>query len=190
MFRTNNMKHPSKSTDYSMDFELAMRQFFGNTAYHIADGAYDPKFMKKWFVRAVRKMKKDVANLDSTTRHKERLMSDLDILETSLKSNDNQWNLIFRLFFLSSRLLGYDYAEGIRYHIPFYYQSHNQHYYSKSNQEKNFNIIEEHSQDTRNTITKRKEIIKSLQEEGYDDFHISLILGITEYQLKKLKKEI
>lgn len=184
------MKKGLNTTDYSMDFELSMRQFFGEQAYHIADQAYDPKYMKRWFIKSVRKMKKDVVKIDTTTRHQERLMSDLDQLEKSIKSSDNQWNIIFRLFFLCSRLLGYDYIGGFSYHIPFYHQTKDQHYWSKAKENKDFHIIDEHSSDLKNTITKQKEIIKSLKSEGYDDFHISLIIGISEYQIKKLKKGI
>ena len=184
------MKKIKPEIDYSMDFEVSMRQFFGNNAYHIADGAGNPKFAKKWLIKAVRRMQKDVIALETTTRHKERLMSDLEQIEKSLKESKNEWHTIFRLFFLCSRFLGYDFADGLKYLTPFYHQTLNQHYYSKNNESSDFNTLEEHSKDIKNAVAKQKEIIKSLRKEGNDDFHVSLVLGMSEYRVKKLKKEI
>jgi hypothetical protein len=135
-------------------------------------------------------MQKEVMRLDTTTRHKERLLSDLERLERSIKGFGNEWDIIFRLLFLCSRLLGYDFAQGIVYNNPVYFQSPSQYYSSRRNVKRDSGSLEERFKDEKNTITKQKDIIKSLEAEGYDDFHIALILGMSEYQIKKLKKEV
>lgn len=184
------MRKAKQELDYSMDFELAMRQFFGDDAYQLAGAAHDEKYVKKWLLKAVRKMQKDVMKLDTTTRHRERLLGDLERLEKYMKASNNEWDIIFRMFFLCSRFLGYDFAQGAIYNSPIYHQSPSQYHWSKRNVSKDYDTLDEHLKDEKNTIKKQKEIIKSLKDEGYDDFHIALILGMSEYQVKKLKKEI
>src|SRR5260221_8765893 len=181
------MKSKDTGVDYSMDFEFAMRQFFGDKAYSTASGAFSLKFVKPWLLRATRKMMKDVEALDSTARHKEMLMSSLERIRESIKNNKNEWEIIFHLFFLCSRFLGYDWIQGARYHIPFYSQTKSQYYWSKRNNSKKFDPLIERQKDEINVIRKQKEIIEQLNSEGYDDFHVSLILGMSEYQVKQVK---
>jgi len=175
--------------DHSMNFELAMRQFFGEKAYHIAGGYNNPKYVKQWLKKAIRKMKKDIMNLDTTSRHKETLINDIGRLERNLKSSD-PFEIIIVLFSICSRFLGYDFLKGEKFNIPIYSQNASQYYWSKILKDSSINYSREQSRIQMNIVRKQKEIIKSLLKEGFDDFQISLVLNVSEYQIKKLKKGI
>ena len=171
----------------SMDFEYSMRQFFGDKAYHISD--YENKQeTRKWLLKALKKMMKDIHNLDTTTRHKERLLDEIKGIEKSIKEKSDPWNIIYRFFKLCSRFLGYDWLKGISYHTPFYYQVSGQYYWSKAYTGEDFTELIYKNND--NTLVKQKELIRQLQKEKYNDFQIGLILGLSEYKVKKMKKEI
>jgi DNA-binding CsgD family transcriptional regulator len=43
--------------------------------------------------------------------------------------------------------------------------------------------------DEKSTLSVKKEIIEQLKVDGMSDFKISLVLKISEYQVKKLRKE-
>jgi DNA-binding CsgD family transcriptional regulator len=42
----------------------------------------------------------------------------------------------------------------------------------------------------KNSISVRKKIINQLRKEGLNDFQISLVLNTSEYQVKKLRREL
>lgn len=176
--------------DYSMSFEIAMRNFFGDSAYHIADSAVRLKAIKEWFQKAIRLMKKRVLSLDTTTRHREILSIKLDSLASeikSLKSAEDTWPIIYSFFSLSASFLGYDYVSGTILHTPFYHQTPAQNYSSKSKSGLGWKILEKQRG---NLMTIKKELISKLKEEGHNTFDISLILNITEYEVKKILKNI
>src|SRR3989338_9108521 len=85
--------------DDSMEFELAMRQFFGDKAYQIAGlaGFGDNLSVKKWLLKAIKQIFKDVNKLDTTSRHKEMMIGDIERLEKEVKKWKNPWSIIYRL---------------------------------------------------------------------------------------------
>ena len=176
--------------DDSMEFELAMRQFFGDKAYQIAGlaGFGDNLSVKKWLLKAIKQIFKDVNKLDTTSRHKEMMIGDIERLEKEVKKWKNPWSIIYRLFFLCSRFLGYDYVKGITYNTPFYYQTPNQYYKTLSYQGKN--SLQEIQKDEKNFKEKQREIISILKREHYNDFKIAMILNTSEYEIKKINRGI
>ena len=44
--------------------------------------------------------------------------------------------------------------------------------------------------DEKNAIAIRQKIVKQLKEEGLSDYHISLVLNVSEYQIQKLRKNL
>ncbi len=173
--------------DYSMDFEHAMMQFFGDRAYHIASGFGNKRYMKDWLKKAARKMMKDVQRLDTTIRHKEMLFMNLEQIEEFLK-NDRPWLVIVELFYLCSRFLGYDYVRGAKYHIPTYSQNYSQYIRSLATKNKDFSIFREDKKIKDKIISNQRKIVKALRKQKLDTFHIALILNTSEYRIKNLLK--
>ena len=181
-------KKNTTSLDFSMEFELSMRQFFGDEGYKLAGVEYSKDIVCKWLQKAIKKMMKDVMEIDTTTRHKERMVGDLEQLLGLTKKSEDPWRIIYRLFFLCSRFLGYDYITGTSYHIPFYHQTRSQNFYSKV--AAGTNDSRDEMKDRENILTKQKGLIEVLKKDGFDDFKIGLILGMSEYKVKKLRKGI
>ncbi len=170
-----------------MDFELAMRQFFGDNAYQIAGfaGFSDNKYVKSWLIKAVKRMLKDANSLDSLPRHKEILIADLEELEKAIKKWNSPWDMIYRLFFICSRLFGYDYCTGIILYTPFWWQNPSQ--YDKTKRYQGNDSLKEWKGDEKNFKTKQRAIIDSLKREGFNDFKIAMILNTTEYEIRKIR---
>ena len=91
-------KQDKNTPDYSMGFEITMKQFFGAKADHIADHCRDDKEVKKWLSKVTKEMMKEVDKIDTTTRHKEMLMSDLEKLEKQIRKWEKLWEMVFVLF--------------------------------------------------------------------------------------------
>ena len=102
----------------SMEFEMAMMQFFGEKAHLIASYANNNQLRKKWLLKAVKIMLKKVDEIDTTTRHKKMLLSEIEDLLVKIKKANNAWAIIYRLFSLCSRFIGYDYLKGGIYNTP------------------------------------------------------------------------
>lgn len=173
--------------DVAMDFEHTMRLLFGEKAYHIADLHGSSTGRREWLSKTVRHLVRDVDALDTTNRHKEMLMSELEAISDILAhSDDASWNLIYRLFRLALRLLGYDYSRGARCHTPTYWQSAGQHLNSVVFE--GGDIMQDYY-DKKSAITVRRSVVLGLKAKGLDDYKIALVLNTTEYQVKKLRRE-
>lgn len=166
--------------------ERTMQMFFGDKAYSIAGTAYNPKERKKWILKLINKLKKHVDKLDVSIYHKKPMFSYLDsFYEEVKKSKDPSWKMIFSLLRLCGSFLGYRGVYSIRpiiFCTPVYSQSKDQRY-----TEKYFNDDLEMLSD-KNAISVKSRLVKQLMDEGLDTFNIGLILNISEYQVKKLKK--
>lgn len=184
------MQADSKSSFYhdnSINFEIGMRLFFGDPAYHIASGAWDEKYVKRWLNRCIKRIYQDVNKLDTTLRHKEMLELELDKIKRDLSKNGNLWDIIINLFRLVGRLLGYDGVEGLKYSTLTYFQTKEQGFLNALIGGKDWREYEKHK---RALFAKRAKMIKELKNGNYSDFEISIILNTTEYQIKKTLKEI
>lgn len=172
---------------YSMKFELAMLLLLGSDASHIAGFAINETIVKKWLRRAIRTIIIDVNNIETTMRHKEMLILDLNSLDELIKTNGNIWEIIFSFFELIGRLLGYDYSNGNKLLTPVYIQSRHQDFWSGLYSGKTYQEIDKIKN---NLIGKRKKIVQKLKKENYSDFEISIIMDTTEYKIKKIFQEI
>lgn len=109
--------------DGGMDFETTVRLFLGDRAYQIAGGENDDKYTREWLLKVAKKMLRSIDVLESTTRHKQMLMTEAEKLIQSLKGkNRSPWTLVYCLFRLCGRLLGFDF-QGSIVHTPIYYQT-------------------------------------------------------------------
>lgn len=169
-----------------LDFEYSMRLLLGNSADHIAGQANIPEYRNKWLRKAVDKMLKMVDSIDTTSRHKERLVSDLNSIRSSFsRAADPTWPLVFRFFSLCGRLLGFDFL-GSRINTPVYHQEYNQYYTELI---KSGGDVMQDYYDKKNFISIRRRLVHELKKEGLNDFQIAMVLNTSEYQVKKLRNE-
>lgn len=172
--------------DTPMDFELTMRLIFGKKAYHIAGAESDPVNRRQWLKKAIRRLLRHVDDLDTTVRHKQMLMSDIDELLAQLKSiKEPSWAIVYRLLRLCFRLFGYDYVRGAKCHTPVYWQTEGQYYTSHILE--GGDVMEDVS-DKNDAISVRHDVVMSLNNQGLSDFKIALVLNTTEYAVKQLRK--
>jgi hypothetical protein len=179
--------------DYSLDFEHCVRQFLGDKAYHIADSVGNDSSVRSWYRKCINKMEKRVDLLDSTARHKEMLMKELNDLDERLKLKKSLGSkeLVIDLFWLISRLFGYDAISGKVYNQAFYHQTYGQYFMELASWKragKSWGEI--NVEEIKNVITWRKAIVRLLKEKGLDENIIAQILNTTEYQIKKMKHNL
>ncbi|MEX2411470.1 MAG: hypothetical protein WD607_08920 [Candidatus Paceibacterota bacterium] len=175
-----------KYSDFPMQFELMCRQFLGDIAYHEANAYGDEKYYKKIIIKCINKLNKDIDALDTTNRHKERILSNIQDLKDALNNGEVDYKEAFTLsFMLISRLIGYDYVVGRKYNTPFYYQTSEQYYDQKVKEGNDWGA--EH-RDKDNFISLRKKVYNYLKNEDCSDFVVAQVLNTSEYQIKKLKK--
>lgn len=170
-----------------MEFEMTVRMVLGDKAYHIADFHSSASGRREWLTKVLRELTKDIDALDTTVRHKQMLMGEVEAVSALLKQeDDSSWSLVYRFLRLVSRLLGYDYVSGARCHSLAYWQTAGQ----------NLNAIVfsggdvmQDYYDKKNVIATRLSVVESLKAQGLSDYRIAVILNTTEYQIKKLRKE-
>ena len=169
-----------------MDFEITVRLFLGDKAYHIAGQENQDKYRREWLLKSAKKVLQSVDDLETTTRHKQMLMTDAEKLIQSLKGKiRSPWISVYRLFRLCERLLGFDFVRGSIVHTPIYHQTREQYYTSQ--------ILEggdalQDYYDQKDAVSMRKGLAEQLKKEGLTDFKIALVLNTTEYQIKKMRK--
>jgi len=174
---------------YEMLFETTIRAFLGDKAYHIAGQVHNVKHRKEWYEKALKKIIGRVQDIDSTTSHKEQLALWSEKALNVLKDKDfRETEFTLYLLRLIGALLGFRGVRGADIATPMYYQTPAQHYTEEVtiNGRDAVNYYEEE----KNSISIRRKIIMQLKKEGLTDYQVSLVLNTTEYQVKKLKREL
>lgn len=172
--------------DCSMQFEMAIRQFLGKEAYHIADFASDPKQVKKYFIKVARKIIKDLSSIDTNPRHKSILILRGESLLRQIKNEHEGLPLILCFLSLVSSLLGYDFLDGKPFHNILFWQDSKQYFDTFLNMQKG-NVSEYFDQE-KNLWKDRSKLIKDLKNKGYDHFQLSIVFNTTEYDIRKTLK--
>ena len=173
--------------DVAMEFEMTMRLVLGEKAYHVADSQGSAGGRREWLTKVLRELMNDIDALDTTARHKQMLMGELEAISALLNRDENpSWSLVYRFLRLASRLLGYDYVRGAKCHSLAYWQT--------SGQNLNTVVFEggdvmQDCYNKKNAIAVRRSVVDSLKAQGLNDYKIALVLNTTEYQVKKLRKE-
>jgi hypothetical protein len=174
--------------DQGMVFELTVRLFLGEKAHQCAGEESSIKSKCEWLQKVAKKIMKRIDELDTTTRHKQMLASEAEqFLKKVQSSKASPWEAVYVLLRLCGRLLGFDYLRGSIVHTPIYYQSYSQYYTSHILQ--GGDVMQDYY-DQKDIVTTRKYIVKQLKEDGLSDFKIALVLNTSEYQIKKLRKEL
>jgi hypothetical protein len=175
------------SIDPQMDFEVAMRQWFGEKAWGIAGSAYSPATRNKWLRKWIQAITVEIQELDTDANHKHRLLSIVDSIERGIRgSKDPQWAHIFSLLELVAALFGRLDVSGRQSRRPFYaYEDFYQYIDSGEN------IPELGRLNDRPTIlSARLEAVSYLEGRGMPLWRIAQALNTTVYQLKKLRAEL
>lgn len=171
--------------DTAMDFEMTMRLLFGERAYHIADEHGSVQGRRSWLAKAMQLLTQEVDKLDTTVRHRQMLMGEIEAIDAAVKAEaEPSWNLVYRLLRLSSRLLGFDYVRGAKCHTATYWQTPGQNLNSVVFE--GGDIMQDYY-DKKNAISVRRSVVQSLKAQGLNDYKIALVLNTTEYQVKKLR---
>ena len=168
--------------EYEMLFETTMQLFLGDKAYQIAGQAYNEKHRKEWYRKAIRKIIRRIQEIDTSTKHKEAMThcSERALVILS-KKQFNETKLSLYLFCLVGSLLGF----AVIGTLPVYLKTFDTEALSKG-----ADTIELMQNYEKNSTSVRKRIINQLREEGLNDFQVSLVLNTSEYQVKKLRRDL
>ncbi len=171
--------------DTGMQFETTVRLFLGQKAYHIANAEDDKRLRRKWLTKVAKVISVRVNDLETTTRHKRMLMSQVDAITSVLNnSSEASWKLVYHLFALCGGLLGFHSDRGRLSYTVVYHQTLDQHYMSDISSRGN---VMQGQYDREDAISIRKEIVETLTKKGLDDFKLALVLNTSEYEVKKLR---
>lgn len=174
---------------FEMLFEITIRLFLGDKASHIAGEAHSIPNRKHWYRKVLKTIIRDIQLIDTNTKHKEQLAENSEIALRVL--NERKYDeAAFTLYLLRliAALLGLRGVRPCSVATLAYFQTPNQHFTEKI-------LDEEHSHkecrvEEQNSIAMRKRIVSQLKKEGLSDYQVSLVLNISEYQVKKLRKEL
>lgn len=167
---------------YEMLFEMTMRMFLGDEAYQTAGQVHNEKHRKEWYRKSLKKLIKRVQEIDTITAHKESIAHYAERALAALSERPfNETKLSILLLGLAGSLLGFV-ATGT---IPVYLRTFRTEAASKRTDE--LDLMGNYH---RNSISVRRRIANQLEEEGLNDFQIALVLNTSEYQVKKLRKEL
>lgn len=172
-----------------MSFEIMLRQFLGEKAKYTAGQIHNPSLRKKHLLQVMKVILKKVDGIDTSTHHKQMLMDNVENLISEVKSlkDEVSWGLVLKLLSFSSYLLGFDYLRGGVYYNIFYHRDKDQYYTTKIFA--GGDVMQDYY-DKKDVVSARRKILTNLKNEGYDDFKSALIMNLTEYQVKKLRKNL
>jgi len=175
-----------------MDFEYGIRQFLGDKATHIAGLENNENDFRKELRACIPVIRKRIKEIDTTTRHKERLLNDVEFLKDLLrnKKGGTHKEIIIRLYWLVSRLLGYDFVSGTAYHNLFYWQNIDQFIKQDFEENRKQSLYEYSKKHNNNVISIQKSLYKDLKSKGLSDQVIAGVFNTNEYQIKKLKNDV
>lgn len=168
-----------------MLFETTIRAFLGQKAYHIANQAYSAKSRVEWYRKVFKKIVKQVQTIDAPAKHKEQLeYFSSQLLE--LVKGRNFDEQVFSLYLLrfTGTLLGYLSLRGSCLATPTYFQTPSQHYTQLMF---NGGDTMQDYYDGHSATGVRQRLVAQLKGEGLNDFQISLVLNVSEYEVKKLR---
>ena len=171
-------------------FEHVMGLFLGKKAHGCAGEEANEKARNERLNSVAKVILKRIDKLDTTTRHKEKLLFGAEKFFNATKErNISTKDLLYNLLWLCGGLLGFEFNGRINAitHSLVYWQNNDQ--YMTSNILEGNDDSQEY-EDKKYIFNKRKEIINKLKEEGFTYYKIAIIFDTTEYQIQKIIKEI
>ena len=161
-----------------LDFEYTVRRFLGEKAFHIAGQAHNAKSRKEWLRLVLKKIRKNIRNLDTSVEHESQLLSTVDAFDEELKTTDSapSWWLIYALLDLVAALLGYSGINGAKARNVAFWQTREQ-FEHQNTETKLLNLVEAQAK-----------IARQFKTDGYTAYQISQILNISETRTRELLK--
>jgi hypothetical protein len=154
---------------------------------HIAGSCLDEEFRKEWVERLLKQLIRDAQDLDTTQEHRERLSYLIEAIQKERWTGDDaSWHLVFDLLNLIVELMGYQGMRGERPYVPMYWQSLQAHLDFGNTRGKADELHEEFIA----AAKRRREVVKHLKAQGLTDFDVAMVLKTSEYEVKKLKRNI
>lgn len=185
-------------------FNAAIRLFLGNIAtqkprksqliscyVELAD-SYGKR--REWLQKLIKKIEKLVAtDLDVSESQRAILMRDLDRLKDILKNKRKSESMFLDgILLFCGHLLGFvSSARGAICYSLVSWQNKGQHFTEQALLCGDvLQATRKESNEVKDAISVRGQIIKELREKGFDDYKIALVLNISEYQVKKIAREL
>ncbi|MEX0739030.1 MAG: hypothetical protein WD071_06795 [Pseudohongiella sp.] len=173
---------------YEMLFETTIRSFIGDKAFHIAGQVYSEKSRKDWYRKAIKKVIHKVSEIETSTKHKEQLCYWSERALDSLSERPFK-ETVFTLCLLRlvASLVGYFGVRPYNIATPAYFQTPPQHYTEII---ANGGDVMQDYYDKKSSVETKRRLILQLKQEGMADFEISLVFNVSEYEVRKLRKEL
>ncbi|MDD3735057.1 MAG: hypothetical protein PHO31_01100 [Candidatus Pacebacteria bacterium] len=192
----NNLDEKQKRFKYSSAFESAMRELLGDRAYHSADSATNPAFVKKVCQKALNKIRERIDNVVTMDeRLRAMLFLEIGYLEkeiSKINKENNDWEIISILFHIIARLLGYDWASGKVCREVVYFRNKNQEYQDYLNDfiaaEKREKKYKKRLQEFEYIYLQRCKEVIQLKNKGFHSNQIARIMNMTEYAVNQILK--
>ncbi len=173
--------------EYGIQFETCMQRVFGDEGSQIASSCLNEKYRSQWVSRLLKRLIRDTQDLDTTQKHRERLSYLLEALQgENWKGADASWGLVFDLMALAAELLGYEGLKGHRTYVPMYWQELQTHLDIANERGQGERLMQEFQ----SAAARRVQVIRYLKDQGLSDFEVAVTLKTSEYEVKKLKKNI
>ena len=168
-----------------MEFEMTFRLLFGDRAKYIEGQQLNTKSRSRWLRKALDKIEQELNSLDTTERHKQMLLGEIEATRDAVASkSDSAWPVVYSLIRLVCRLLGYDFVRPAKCHTATYWQSVGQHLNTVVFQ--GGDVMQDYY-DKKNAMAVRRQVVAHLKAQRLSDYRIALVLNTTEYEVKKLK---
>ena len=173
--------------DPQMAFEIAMRQWFGEKAWGIADSLHETSTRNKWFLKWVSAVTKEIENLDTDAFHKDSIMILLDTFERTLRASSSpEWSQVLILVQLVNVLFGRLDVSGIPQRTHFYAYEDYFHYIDTGEYLPEIGRL----RDQPSILGARLEAVAFLESRGLSLWRVAQALNTTVYAIKKLKVEL
>lgn len=175
------------SVDPEMDFEVAMRQWFGEAAWGIAGRVYNTSTRNKWLRKWITVLTKEVEQLDTDARHKDRMMALIGDLDASLRRADKAaWSQVFTLLELIGVVMGRLDAGGRRSRTLVYACEDYFHYLDAGETLPELGRI----RDRPTILRARLEAINYLESKGLTLWRIAQVLNTSVHAIKRLRADL
>lgn len=167
-------------------FEHTLYLFFGDEACQTAGQANHPMHRRTWLRKVCRLILKRIDTLDTTPRLKESLLSTVEYASEEIRADHQPtWRLVFRLFALTGKLLGYRSHKGAIIDLVPHWR-HEALYLTEK-------ILRGGSRsrrydDKQAARSERRQIVGLLKKQGLSDRKIALVLRTSEYEVRQLRR--
>jgi len=168
---------------FGMLFEFTIRRVIGHDGYGMAGLVPGSRSHRALLQRVVRVYMKDANGLDTSVERRSSILGSLGRVNEGLKAKGGvpSWELVYELFNLTSRLLGYDdgFSGEKRYRFAHWQSEDDFRRWSTDA----FDLF--HAKN--DAVALRRAVVVQLHDAGVDDFKIALVLNTTEYAVKVLR---